>query len=308
MISSGIDRIFVSVRDMDESLAFYRDWVGMEVVAEQHLDSEKIRHLWNLTSGIRARAVFLKNEEQPTMLELIEFQPPSKRAIRQGARHWDYGFYDTGFMVKDLDKTYQDLIGKGFTFVSPPISYKPDWTTFNVKEAILIGPNDMPVAHIELLTSPEVDIKRDYGRLSHVAQMVEDMDEVIRFYRDILGLQLISDVSVSRGLVDDVLTLPPGTDVRLAFVRKENSQYAGVEFLAFSLKGKSLASAAKPPNFGLFMISFETNDLSGLMEQCKNEKVTILSGPVELETGPHGSIRAITVEGPNQEMLEFFEK
>ena len=130
MISSGVDRIFVSVRDMDESLAFYRDWVGMEVVAEQHLDSEKIRHLWNLNSGIQARAVFLKNEEQPTMLELIEFQPPSKRAIRQGARHWDYGFYDTGFMVKDLDKTYQDLIGKGFTFVSPPISYKPDWTTF----------------------------------------------------------------------------------------------------------------------------------------------------------------------------------
>ena len=308
MISSGVARIFISVRDMDESLAFYRDWVGMKVVAEQYLDPEKIRQLWNLAPGIQARTVFLKNEEQPTMLELIEFQPPSKRAIRQGARHWDYGFYDTGFMVKDLDKTYKDLTGKGFKFVSPPVYYKPDWTTFKVKEAILIGPNDMPVAHIELLTSPKMDVKRDYGRLSHVAQMVEDMDEVIRFYRDILGLQLISDVPVSRGLVDDVLTLPPGTDVRLAFVRKEDSQYAGVEFLAFSLKGKSLASAAKPPNFGLFMISFETDDLPGLIEQYKSEKITILSGPLELEAGPHGNIRAITVEGPNQEMLEFFEK
>ena len=308
MISSGIDSIFISVRDMDESLAFYRDWVGMEVVAEQHLDPEKIRRLWNLAPEIQARAVFLKNEEQPTMLELIEFQPTSKRAIRQEARHWDYGFYDVGFMVKDLDKTYKGLIGKGFTFISPPIYYKPDWTTFDVKEAILIGPNDMPIAHIELLTSPKMDIKIAYGRLSHVAQMVEDMDKVIMFYRDILGLQLISDVPVSRGLVDDVLMLPTGTDVRLAFVRKENSQYAGVEFLVFSLKGKSLASAAKPPNLGLFMISFETDDLPGLMEQFKSEKVTILSGPVELEAGPHGNIKAITVEGPNQEMLEFFEK
>jgi len=56
------------------------------------------------------------------------------------------------------------------------------------------------------------------------------------------------------------------------------------------------------------LISFETDDLPGLMERFKSEKVTILSGPVELEAGPHGNIKAITVEGPNQEMLEFFEK
>ena len=42
MVTSGIDRIYISVRDMDESLAFYRDIVGMAIVADQGLDSEKI--------------------------------------------------------------------------------------------------------------------------------------------------------------------------------------------------------------------------------------------------------------------------
>ena len=42
MVTTGIERILISVGDMDESLAFYRDWVGMEIIAEQHIESDEI--------------------------------------------------------------------------------------------------------------------------------------------------------------------------------------------------------------------------------------------------------------------------
>lgn len=308
MITSGIERILISVRDMDESLAFYRDWVGMKVVADQTLDSKKIQQLWNLGSETKARAVFLKNEEQTTMLELIEFQPHSGRAIREGANSWDFGIYDIAFMVKDLEKTYRDLMEKGFSFVSPPVPYSPEWVPFDVKETVLMGPNEMPIAHIEVVGPQKPDLKGDYGRIVDSAQIVEDIDEVIRFYRDILGLTLQGDYKLPPGLVDDVLTLPSGTDSRIAFFNKEGSEGPLVEFLEFSLKGKSLASVAKPPNLGIFMISFETDDISGLIEKFKEENIKIISGTVEMESGPEGEIKAITVEGPSKVMVEFLEK
>jgi catechol 2,3-dioxygenase-like lactoylglutathione lyase family enzyme len=140
------------------------------------------------------------------------------------------------------------------------------------------------------------------------AQMVEDIDEAIRFYRDILGLKLEGDYKLPRGLVDEVLVLPPETDVRMAFFNKEGSKAPLVEFLEYSLKGKSLAPVAKPPNLGIFMISFETDDLSGLMEKFNEEKIKILTGPVEMELAPHGKIQTIIAEGPGKVMVEFYEK
>lgn len=311
MVTSGIEKIYVSVRDMDESLAFYSDEVGMQVVADQHLDAADIQQLWKLSKDTRARAVFLKNDEQSTLLELIEFKPHSGRMIREGAHVWDYGIYDIAFLVKDLDKTHRDLIDKGFAFFSPPILYspRPSWIPFDAKEAILIGPNEMPIALIELSGPGKPEVKKgNYGMIVDSAQMAEDMEEVIRFYRDILGLVLQGDYKLPRGMVDGILKLPPGTDSRIAFFNKEGSTGPAVEFLEYSLKGKHLSPVAKPPNLGIFMIAFETDDLSGLMETFRKENVNILSGPVQMELAPQGRINTVIVEGPSKVMIEFFGK
>ena len=316
MITSGIDRIFISVKDMDESLAFYRDWVGMKIVADQPLDPFKIQQLWNLSKETKARAVFLRKGEQPTMLELIEFKPHSGKTIKADTQIWDYGIDDICFMVKDIENTYNGLMKKGFRFVSPPVFYSPGFVPFDVKETILIGPNEMRIAHVEVVSDLEPEaqgdlkipvIKEDYGLIVDSAQIVEDMDEVIRFYRDILGLTLVGDHKMPRGSLDEILPLPPGIDVRIALFNKEGSPPPVVEFLEFSRKGKSLASIAKPPNLGIFMISFETDDLSGLMKRFNEEGIPVIAGPVEMEIAPHGKIKSIIVEGPSKVTIEFFQ-
>lgn len=316
MITSGIDRIYISVKDMDESLAFYRDWVGMMIVADQPLESDQIQQLWNLPKDTKARAVLLRKDEQPTMLELIEFKPHSGKTIKADTQIWDYGIDDICFMVKDIEKTYNGLIKKGFRFVSPPVFYSPGFVPFDVKETILIGPNEMRIAHVEVVSDLEPEaqrdlkvpvIKEDYGLIVDSAQIVEDMDEVIRFYRDILGLTLVGDHKMPQGALNTILPLPPGIDVRIALFNKEGSPPPVVEFLEFSRKGKSLASVAKPPNLGIFMISFETDDLSGLMKRLKEEGFPVVAGPVEMEIAPYGKIQSVIVEGPSKITIEFFQ-
>lgn len=313
MVTSGIDRIYISVRDMDESLAFYRDIVGMAVVADQELDSKKIQHLWGLPQGTRARAVFLKNEDQPTLLELIQFDPHSGKFIRGGAKIWDYGIYDIAFTVKDLEKTYEKLIGRGFTFITPPTPFSPTYfgelsADFHTKFSICLGPNEMAIPHMQLITPPPPEMKRDYGRIMDSVQMVENMEEALRFYRDLLGLSVVTDATFPKGLMDKILHLPQGTEGRIALLNLEGSEAPFLELIELSVKGKSLSDIAKPPNLGIFMISFKTDSLIKLMERFENEGTPILSGPLELTIQPLGKIRRIEVEGPSKVRIEFFEQ
>ena len=115
MATKGMNRISVSVSNLGNSLAFYRDWIGMEVIADETLEPNEIQQLWNLPPGTEARAVSLKSELQSTVMELIEFSPHSGTIIREDTKSWDYGIYCITFLVRDIDKIYCDLTEKGFT-------------------------------------------------------------------------------------------------------------------------------------------------------------------------------------------------
>jgi catechol 2,3-dioxygenase-like lactoylglutathione lyase family enzyme len=308
MIKRGIDRICVSVSDIDESLAFFRDYVGMTVCADQTLAPQNIQKFWDLPEGTSARSVSLQKDFQQSILELIEFQPNSGKNIRDNATIFDYGIYDIAFIVRDLDKTYEDLIAKGYKFIAPPKKYALSWFPFEVKEAILIGPGKIPIAHLEKINSPGGKINEDYGLIADSAQVVNNIEETLRFYRDILGLELIADEKLPRGLVDEVLALPSGTDLRMAFLNKQGSQNPVIEFLEFSTKGKTLTSTANPLNFGLFMISFEVTDLSGLIIKLQDEKIKFLSKPMKMEIPCYGKVRSLLIETPNKAMIELFER
>lgn len=140
-----------------------------------------------------------------------------------------------------------------------------------------------------------------------MAQIVDKLDEAIKFYRDILGLDLLWQITLTDGLLDELLETPPGTEVKIAMIDKGDEKALTMQLMELSMKGRSLASIARPPNLGLFMISFEVDALSPFIETCKMEGVPILSGPMELHTKLHGKMRAMTVEGPSGEIVELFE-
>ncbi|MEM9510702.1 MAG: VOC family protein [Cyanobacteria bacterium P01_E01_bin.35] len=307
MIKNGIARILISVKDLNESVEFYRDIFQMTVEGEYSLDKNTVEQLWNLSLETKAKAVCLKNDEQTTLLELIEFQPQSDRFIRPGGNTTDYGLFTIALRAKNVDAAYETLKKKGYQFICPPITYTPSWVPVTVKEAIMVAPNETAIALIERVSEPIPEFKGDFGIMLDTSQVVEDIEEVTKFYVDILGLNKVFDQVLPTGMIDKILNLPTGTESRMAFINQTGSKNAALEFIQCSVKGKSLADVAKPPHLGLFAIAFAVDDLSALIEKLQANTIKMLSEPVEIYNCDQESARAIVVEAPNGVSLQFFE-
>jgi catechol 2,3-dioxygenase-like lactoylglutathione lyase family enzyme len=308
MVKNGIDRIKISVSNMAASVAFFRDTLEMTVVAESAIDAAAFPLLWGLPPGTTARAVYLRNDEQSTAIELFEVTPNSGRAIRSGARMYDYGILDVAFRVKNLAGLYDELTAKGMRFNSAPVVYTADWANVTVAEAIMIGPDEMPVALIERLSEPRPFIRNRFGTMVDVAQYVERMEDCAPFYTDILGYTSVFDQPLPDGLIDPVVGLPPGSRSHLNLMYQPETQTPAVELIQSSAPGRQLAPVIGPLNVGLFALSFETADLGLLLARISEAGHQVLAGPVEMETALHGRVRAATVRGPNHVLLEFFSR
>jgi len=307
MIKNGIARILISVSDLNESVKFYRDIFQMTVVGEYSLDNNTIEQLWNLPPETTAKAVCLKNNEQTTLLELIKFQPQSERFIRSRGNTTDYGLFTIALRAKNVDAAYENLKQKGYQFICLPITYTPSWVPVTVKEAIMVAPNETAIALIERVSEPIPEFEGDFSIMLDTSQVVENIEEVTKFYVDILGLNIVFDQVLPTGMIDNILNLPEGTESRMAFVNQTGSNNAALEFIQCSVKGKSLADVAKPPYLGLFAIAFAVDNLSALIQKLQANNIKMLSEPVEISNYDQKRVRAIVVEAPNGVNLQFFE-
>jgi len=267
MSCPGLFSIVISVGNLQEALAFYQGYIGMKLVAEFTMAPDEVQGFFNLAPNTEAGTVFLTNEVQSTLLQLIEFKPNSGRKIRQQVIAWDYGLWDIAFIVTDVDGIYRDLTRKGFTAHGTPIQYQPFGKP--VKAACLLGPDNVPIGHIERVYDPARESGRRYIRIADVAQVVPDVDEVIKFYCDILGLDLISRTVPPRATLDSVYGLPPGTDSQIVLINRQESDVVMLEFLNFSIAGESLAPVARPPNLGMFMLSLPVDDLAAVVARLR---------------------------------------
>jgi len=306
MVKNGIDRIKISVSDMPASVAFFRDMLEMNVVGAERLNAPAFQRLWNLPKGTTASAVYLRNDEQSTAIELLEVRPNSGHTIRDGARMYDYGLLDVAFRARGLDIIYHDLQRRGVRFQSPPVVYTADWANVTVSEAIMIGPDQMPVALIERLSEPKPFIRNRFGTMVDVAQYVEDMDSCNPFYTDILGYKSVFDRELPEGMIDEIVGLPPGSRSRLNLMYQLETKTPAVELIHCSSPGRSLAPVIGPASYGLFSMSFATANLGGLLDAVKQAGFPVIGGPSEAACLLHGPITAATVRGPNGVLLEFF--
>ena len=78
------------------------------------------------------------------------------------------------------------------------------------------------------------------------------------------------------------------------------------EILEIGIPGKKLDS--RPPNLGLFMMSFQVDDVEAMIAKCRQQGFEIISSPVVLKAGLQGEVRAATVIDPSGIMVELFER
>ena len=108
-----------TVSDLDRSLGFYRDALGLEVV---RVSERKDLPSYDTILGfddVHLQVAILTHPVNDFVLELFQYENPpgTGRPLRNdfvGASH-------VAFEVDDIDRQYEQLLSKGFSAINPPV-------------------------------------------------------------------------------------------------------------------------------------------------------------------------------------------
>jgi len=124
---TGIHHTAISVKDMDASLAFYRDLLGMEVLSDQSWVGSLERNpkpgkILALKDPAARQAMLRCGNAH---IELFEFSTPQPAPMAADRPVNDHGYTHFALDVKDVDAEYERLLEAGVVFNCAPINLGP---------------------------------------------------------------------------------------------------------------------------------------------------------------------------------------
>lgn len=147
------------VGDLDRSLAFYRDLLGLEEVWRRAVSSEYIQTLVGYP-GVEIHQALLRIPGTDHHLELLDYRNVDRLAV--DTRTANPGTAHICLLVEELAQMYQRLLKEGVVFLSPPVvptegpnkgklvAYMCDWDGIRVE---LVQRDLATAADLELIAS-----------------------------------------------------------------------------------------------------------------------------------------------------------
>lgn len=118
-----LEHMALSVADIQRSIQFYCDVLGLELIREMECGPDTPLGQVVGLPGCRARIAHLMCGD--TMLELFEYIEPRGEAVGPGRRQADHGFIHIGFQSSDVPGDFVELQRRGVRFVHDPIEFRP---------------------------------------------------------------------------------------------------------------------------------------------------------------------------------------
>ena len=120
-----LDHVSVTVSDMERSLAFYCDLLGLKEVERHHLEGETISKMAGKPDVVMEVVRLEAPETQGVMLDLQQYVTPEGKVSE--AQLGDVAHSHFCFGVPDVWAAYRELKAKGVEFVSEPVSFDLEW-------------------------------------------------------------------------------------------------------------------------------------------------------------------------------------
>lgn len=235
---SAIDCIGMTVSDLDRSVEFYEKVLSFEKVSEFEADGEEYERLQGLF-GLRMRTARLRLGDE--FIELTEFLAPRGRPAPEDARTHDRWFQHIAIIVSDMERAYQWLRRHKVQHASPGPQRLPDWNNNagGIQAFYFRDPDGHP---LEILAFPPDKGNRKWHRptdtvfrgIDHTAIVISDTEVSLRFYRDLLGLQVAGE-SENYGPDQERLNNVFGARLRITALRAASGP--GIEFLEYLTPG-----------------------------------------------------------------------
>ena len=151
-----LDHVSVTTADLERSIAFYRDLIGLPLVDRGDLEGEELQTLIGL-AGARARWAELALGGGQ-VLELLEYLEPAEERVDQ--RPWRAGATHIGLAVAALEPVLGRLRDGGFGVSGVVTLDEPGWE--GVRVVYATDPDGVAVELVErprerVVVVPEAD-------------------------------------------------------------------------------------------------------------------------------------------------------
>ena len=144
------------------------------------------------------------------------------------------------------------------------------------------------------------------GAFAHVGITVSDMERAVHFYRDVLGLKVVGDVTFA-GEEADALTQEKGTQLHAVYLRSvEELKGAPIELLHFIspvAEGKPYAGIKNP---GITEVAFWVKDIEKIYADLKAHGVPFYSAPQLFDLDGY-KVKAVYFRDPDGTTLELLQ-
>ena len=107
----------ITASDMEKSLRFYRDLLGMHLVKDVSVSGPDYDEVIG-TEGIKIRVVYLELDH--ARIELTEYSSHQGKAVARDLRPFDHAIVHIALETDDIEQSYRELSSKGVSFISPP--------------------------------------------------------------------------------------------------------------------------------------------------------------------------------------------
>jgi catechol 2,3-dioxygenase-like lactoylglutathione lyase family enzyme len=297
-IVAGVGNFSHIVSNLDKSIEFYRDVLGMELTAPPAPFSPNpaIMKLGN-TIGAQSHIAVMKVPGAAIGLELIDYKDIDRKPAHP--RFQDPGAGNFAILVKDIDVVAARLKKAGahvLTAAGAPVDIQ------GIEKGFFVQDPDGFIVEVTQLTPLPANAANTPGNLfgASVEVTVADTDQTAKFYRDLLGFQLrVNDAFTDNKLMADTAGTPgaqfrqssgqiPGTLVRLSFI-----EFKGID-------RKPMQTRVQDP--GTAILQLRVRDVDAAVSKLKAGGATVISTggePVTL-----GNRKLVIVRDPNNLFLE----
>jgi glyoxylase I family protein len=146
------------------------------------------------------------------------------------------------------------------------------------------------------------------GSVAHIGITVRNMDGALRFYRDILGLKVLGDVTIEGDAADEI-TQEKGVKLRAVYLRSEEDlKGPPVELLHF-VEPAGVGGVPYPrlTNPGITELAFWVKDIEKTYIDLRACGVKFYSAPQLFELEGYGKVKAVYFWDPDGTTLELLQ-
>ena len=309
----------IGVADMEASLHFYRDLIGLTAHDKVTWSGSGLETLWHLPEGSKADAVFCDLPECPVgRVLLLDFEAENREEIRSDETPRAYGLVNLNFYTDDIVVDTEMLKGHGYRFWSEPTGYEMSEKAGAPIEVIFDGPDTVSINLVELATTDpttRVGQMRAYvdkhGRTptgftpvvttSHCAK---DIDKAVAFYETVLKSGVLIDEIMDLKEQNHFLRLPDNAKTAVKFMQG-NHMFGKIALsMPVNYECDDLVPRAHAPNIGYIAQMFEVSDLD-YAEKASGDVGAEPYAPRDTYDVPGlGPVEAFTVRNPGSGALQ----